>query len=135
MVVVMRTGTTSVVVDVGERIVGRWIGEGRFLPGLQNEKIFRLKFRKDSLTCVDFDDEEEDVVELIGRRGIYKKNTKFHRNYFQISLTMVGWVTVGGLLLVLVVVLVVVLLVLLSMLGRPNKQQEKQQAKQRRQDI
>ncbi len=120
-------------VDIRWRIVGRGMGEGRFLPGLQKEKIFELKFCKDLLTCVDFDDEEEDVVELIGRRGIYKKNRKFHRNYFQISLTMVGWVTVGGLLLVLVV-LVVVLLVLL-VLGRPNKQQVKQEAKQRWQDI
>jgi hypothetical protein len=90
VVVVIGTATTAIVVDVGGRVVGRWIGERRFLPGLQKEKIFQLKFRKDLLTCVDFDDEEEDVVELIGRRGIYKKNTKFHRNYFQISLTIVG---------------------------------------------
>ncbi len=126
-------GGEGLVVDVGWRVVGRWIEEGRFLPGLKNEKIFELKFRKDLLTWVDLEEEEEDVVELIGRSGIYKKNTKFHRNYFQISLTMVGWVTVGGLLLVLVV-LVVVLLVLL-VLGRPNKQQVKQEAKQRWQDI
>jgi hypothetical protein len=114
-------GGEGLVVDVGWRVVGRWIEEGRFLPGLKNEKIFELKFRKDLLTWVDLEEEEEDVVELIGRSGIYKKNTKFHRNYFQISLTIWGcWVTVGGLLLVFVVVVVAVLLVLLS--DDPNKQ-------------
>ncbi len=62
----------------------RWWSDGsRFLAGLENKKHFQLKIDKE-ITFVLLEVDDHDEVELVGCRGIWKKN--FMKIFFKFHL-------------------------------------------------